>query len=205
MHARARCPSPARAGTRHRDPSDRTGISLRQPAAGFARPRRRRAIAGRINLLRRLRRGTGRAARDRRRDARIRQPADHRQRHRLPRGVLDALSGRACAVAVDSLAVRQRRGGRDGGCRGPAHQGEGRRARRRAGRRRRHCGHRFRLPVGDVRAQRRRALHLLRQRGLHELRRAALERDAAGGPHGDHVRRSARSRATRSAPARTCR
>ena len=40
----------------------------------------------------------------------------------------------------------------------------------RPGRRRRHRRHRLRLPVGDVRAQRRRALRLLRQRGLHEHR-----------------------------------
>ena len=56
-------------------------------------------------------------------------------------------------------------------------EGEGpakRRARDRAGRRRRHHRHRLRLPVGHVRAQRRRPLHLLRQRGLHEHRRAAL-------------------------------
>ncbi len=41
----------------------------------------------------------------------------------------------------------------------------------------------FGVPVGDVRAQRRRALHLLRQRGLHEHRRAALRRDAARRAH----------------------
>ena len=83
------------------------------------------------------------------------------------------------AAAVDPLAVRQRRRGRHRHRRGA--QGEGakerqgaeRRARHRAGRRRRHDRHRLRLPVGDVRAQRRRALHLLRQRGLHEHRRPA--------------------------------
>ena len=39
--------------------------------------------------------------------------------------------------------------------------------------------------VRHVRAQRRRAVHLLRQRGVHEHRRAALERDAAGGAYRD--------------------
>ena len=63
----------------------------------------------------------------------------------------------------------------------------------------------FALPVGDVRAQRRRALHLLRQRGLHEHRRAALRRDAAGGPHRDDEAGRRASRATSSARARTCR
>ena len=43
----------------------------------------------------------------------------------------------------------------------------------------------FALPLGDVRAERRRALRLLRQRGVHEHRRAALGRDAAGGAHRD--------------------
>ncbi len=80
-----------------------------------------------------------------------------------------------------------------------------RRARHRPGRRRRHHRHRLRLPVGHVRAQRRRALHLLRQRGLHEHRRAALERHAAGGAHRDHAGDRAATRATCSAPARTCR
>ena len=58
------------------------------------------------------------------------------------------------------------------------------------GRRRRHDRHRLRLPLGHVRAQRRRALHLLRQRGLHEHRRAAQLGDAA--------RRRARRRRWRS-------
>ena len=39
-------------------------------------------------------------------------------------------------------------------------------------------------------------LHLLRQRGLHEHRRTAVGRDAAGGAHGHHRRRSAPSRET---------
>ena len=59
----------------------------------------------------------------------------------------------------------------------------------RPGRRRRHGRHRLRLPVGHVRAQRRRALRLLRQRGLHEHRRAALRRDAARRPHDHHAGR----------------
>ena len=58
-----------------------------------------------------LRRGARRALRDRRGDARDRQPADRRQRHRLPRGVLDAVPGDVVADAVDPFAVRQRRGG----------------------------------------------------------------------------------------------
>ena len=39
---------------------------------------------------------------------------------------------------------------------------------------------------GHVRAERRRALRLLRQRGVHEHRRPALERDATRGAHGQH-------------------
>ena len=114
--------------------------------------------------------------------------------------------GDLVADSVDPLAVRQRRRGR-------------------LGRRRGACACKGRSDVrviaqggdggttdigfgclsGHVRAQRRRALHLLRQRGLHEHRRAALERDAAGGAHRDDAGRRARSRATSSAPARTCR
>ena len=75
----------------------------------------------------------------------------------------------------------------------------------RAGRRRRHHRHRLRLPVGHVRAQRRRALHLLRQRGLHEHRRAAQLGHAAGRAHRDHDGRRRRSPAPTSARARTCR
>ena len=56
---------------------------------------------------------------------------------------------------------------------------------RRTGWRRRHHRHRLRLPVGHVRAQRRRAVHLLRQRGLHEHRCAALVGHAAGRAHRD--------------------
>ena len=40
--------------------------------------------------------------------------ADRRQRHRLPRGLLDPLSGVLVAAALDPLAVRQRAGGRTG-------------------------------------------------------------------------------------------
>ena len=91
------------------------------------------------------------------------------------------------AAALDPFAVRQRAGGRHRHRRGAARRkGRERRPRGRAGRRRRHARHRLRLPVGDVRAQRRRALHLLRQRGLHEHRRAALGGDAAGRAHGQH-------------------
>ena len=83
---------------------------------------------------------------------------------------IHSLFGNAAAVA-SGVAAAQRA------------LGPHRRARHRAGRRRRHDRHRLRLPVRHVRAQRRRALHLLRQRGVHEHRRAALERDAAGGAY----------------------
>ncbi len=107
------------------------------------------------------------------------------------------------AAAVDPLAVRQRAGGRHRDRRGAAGQGPRRRACGRPGRRRRHRGHRLRLPVGDVRAKRRRAVRLLRQRGLHEHRRAALGRHPARGTHRDNPSRSATSPATPSARART--
>ena len=96
---------------------------------------------------------------------------------------IHSLFGNAPAVAT-GIAAALKAKGRD------------RRARHRPGRRRRHRRHRLRLPVGDVRAQRRRALHLLRQRGLHEHGRAALQRDAAGGAHLEHeaARRAARQR-----------
>ena len=152
-----------------------------------------------------LRRGARRALRARRGDARHGRQADRRQRDRLPRGLLDALPGVLVAAAVDPLAVRQRAGGGDRDRGGAEGEGPHRRPGGRPGRRRRHRRHRLRLPVGDVRAQRRRALHLLRQRGLHEHRRAALRRDAAGGAHRDHEAGRAGSPATSSARARTCR
>ena len=65
---------------------------------------------------------------------------------------LHSLFGNAPAVATGMAAALQGQGPR-------------RHARGRPGRRRRDGRHRLRLPVGDVRAQRRRALHLLRQRG----------------------------------------
>ncbi len=133
-----------------------------------------------------LRRGARRALCHRRGDAGHRQPVDRGERDRLPRGVLDAVPRIVVAAALDPFAVRQHRRRRHRHRRGPAGEGPRPRARHRAGRRRRHDRHRLRLPVGHVRAQRRRALHLLRQRGLHEHRRAALGRDAAGGPHRDH-------------------
>ena len=100
------------------------------------------------------------------------------------------------AARLDPLAVRQRTGGRHrrrGGAQGEGPRG---RARDRPGRRRRHARHRLRLPLGDVRAKRRRAVHLLRQRGLHEHRGPALRRDAAGGADREHeaARRPARQR-----------
>ena len=150
-----------------------------------------------------LRRGARRALRARRRDARHRQqliaanatgclevfstpyPESSWQ---LP--WIHSLFGNAPAVATGIAAALKVEGPRG-------------RARGRPGRRRRHGRHRLRLPVGDVRAQRRRALHLLRQRGLHEHRRAALRRHAARRAHGDHASRSATSPATSSARART--
>ena len=87
---------------------------------------------------------------------------------------MHSLFGNAAAVAT-GVAAAMRVLGRE------------RDAGRRAGRRRRHDRHRLRLPLRHVRAQRRRALHLLRQRRLHEHRRAALLRDAAGRPHRDHA------------------
>ena len=75
----------------------------------------------------------------------------------------------------------------------------------RPGRRRRHHRHRLPMPFGHVRAQRRRALHLLRQRRLYEHRRPALIRHAAGGAHSDHACASAQSRAMCSGPANSCR
>ena len=107
------------------------------------------------------------------------------------------------AGAVAALAVRERTGRRHG-CRGrPAGAGPRRRPGAGAGRRRRHRRHRLRLPVRHVRAQRRRALRLLRQRGLHEHRRAALRRDPAGRAHRHHRGGRRRTRATRSGRART--
>ena len=67
-----------------------------------------------------LRRGARCALCHRCRDARHRQPADRRQRHRLPRGVLDALPGDLLADPLDSFAVRQCRGGGDRDRRGAA-------------------------------------------------------------------------------------
>ena len=90
------------------------------------------------------------------------------------------------AAALAALAVRQRAGGRERHRRRPEGQGPDRRPGDRPGRRRRHGRHRVRVPLGDVRAQRRRALRLLRQRGVHEHRRAALGRHAAGGAHRQH-------------------
>ena len=93
-----------------------------------------------------------------------------------------------------STRFRQRPGGLHRDRRRAAREGPQRRARGRPGRRRGHRRHRFRLPLGHVRAQRRRALHLLRQRGLHEHRRAALRRDAAGGADRDDAGRRAGAR-----------
>ena len=108
-------------------------------------------------------------------------------------------------IAVAALAVRQRARGRHRRGRRPEGHGPRRHPGRRPGRRRRHGGHRHGLPVRHVRAERRRALHLLRQPGLHEHRRAAVRRHPARRAHRDHASRSAPSRATPSARARTSR
>ena len=133
-----------------------------------------------------LRGGARRALRPRRGDARDGRQADRRERDRLPRGLLHALSGVVVAASLAPLAVRERAGGRRRD-RGRAEgQGPHRHPRRRAGRRRRDARHRLRLPLRHVRAERRRALRLLRQRGVHEHRRAALERDATCRADGQH-------------------
>ena len=151
-----------------------------------------------------LRRGARRALRARRRDARDRRQADRRQRDRLPGGVLDPLPRVVVAAARGSTRCSATPPAVATGIAAAMKvKGRERRARRRPGRRRRHGRHRVRLPVGDVRAQRRRALHLLRQRGLHEHRRAALRRHAARGAHGHHEAGRRASRATSSARART--
>ncbi len=141
-----------------------------------------------------LRRGAGREGRARRRDARQRQQADRCQRNRLPRGLLHALPRDLLAAAVDPLPVRQRPGRGHRHRRGTAGEGPRGRARGGPGRRRGNGGYRLRLPVGDVRAQRRRALRLLRQRGVHEHRRAALRRHARHRAHHHHARRRRRAR-----------
>ena len=96
---------------------------------------------------------------------------------------IHSLFGNAPAVAAGVAAALKVKGREDVRVVGP-------------GRRRRHRRHRLRLPLGDVRARRRRALRLLRQRGLHEHRRAALRRHAARRPHRQHQagRRRARQR-----------
>ena len=153
----------------------------------------------------RLRRGARGPGGDGRRDAGDRRPPGHRQRHGVPRGLLDPLPRVRLAGAVAALLVRQRRGRGVGRRRGDAGHRSRRRPRPCPGRRRRHRRHRPRLPLGHVRAQRRRALRLLRQPGLHEHRRAALRGDAGRRQHRQHPAGRRRASATRSAPARTCR
>ena len=126
-----------------------------------------------------MRRGPRRPVRARLSHAGHEGQADRGQRHGLPRGLLHPLSGELLAAALDPFALRQRAGGQHRDRRRAEGQGPRGHPRGRTGRRRRHPRHRLRLPVGDVRAKRRRALHLLRQRGLHEHRRPALRRDAA--------------------------
>jgi hypothetical protein len=98
-------------------------LHRRQPPAG-ARPAQRAGQhpAQQLAQLRPprlpgLRRGARRALRHRRGDAGHQRPADRRQRHRLPGGVLHALPRNLVADALDPLAVRQHRG------RGHRHRG----------------------------------------------------------------------------------
>ena len=138
-----------------------------------------------------VRRGARCALCDRRSHGGDQPPARRSERHGLPRGVLDAVPRDLVADSLDPLAVRQcGRCGHGHRC-GAARAGQARRAGRRAGRRRRHHRHRLRLPVRHVRTQRRRALHLLRQRGVHEHGRAAFVGDAASraNQHDDAGRR----------------
>ena len=149
-----------------------------------------------------LRGGARRALRAGRRDARHERADDRGERDRLPGGVLHSLPGDLVADSMDPLAVRQRARRIDRHRRGAAGEGPRGRARRRSGWRRRHGGHRLRVPVGDVRAGRRRALHLLRQRGVHEHRRAALGRHAARRANRHDAGRRSRAGERRSARAR---
>ena len=175
------------AGNRLLDPAERTVQSSTGPREldHLGPPR--------LSWLRRGARGPGRAGR---RDAGDRRPPGHRQRDGLPRGLLHPVPRVGLAGAVAALAVRQRRGRGIGGRRRDAGHRPRRRPGSRPGRRRRHRRHRPGLPVRDVRAQRRRAVRLLRQPGLHEHRRAALRGDAARRQHRHHPagRRSGRQR-----------
>ena len=107
------------------------------------------------------------------------------------------------AAPLVALAVRERTGRRERDRSRPAGTRPERRPRRRAGRRRGHARHRLRVPVRDVRAERRRAVRLLRQRGVHEHGRPTLERDTAGGENREHEAGRRASRGTSSDRART--
>ena len=89
------------------------------------------------------------------------------------------------ADRVVALVVRQRPGCGVGRGRRASGQGPDGDEGDRAGRRRRDGRYRVRVSLGHVRAQRRRPVHLLRQRGLHEHRGAAVGGDPAGGADGD--------------------
>ena len=116
-----------------------------------------------------------------------RPPGSSSQRTRpAARGLLDPISGVVlAAAALAPLTVRERACDREWDGRG-AESVKGRSDVRVIGQGRRHARHRIRKPLRDVRAKRRRSLRLLRQRGVHEHRRPALERDAAGGLHGEY-------------------
>src|SRR5579875_3681720 len=164
------------------------------PRRGRRRPTGERDHA-RAPRLPGMRRGTRRALCARRRAARRRRRCRRGERDRMPRGVLHAVSRDGLAAALAALAVRQRARGRLGHRRGAARPGQRPHPGDRPGRRRRDRRHRDGVPVGHVRARRRRALHLLRQPGLHEHRRAALRSDPATGDHDHHPggRRASRS------------
>ena len=168
-------------GNRLLDPELRT-------RAGRAGPRQRADV--RPPRLPGLRRGARRPVGRWTRPCAPRRPAGRGQRDRLPGGVLDALPRDVLAGAVAALAVRQRARGRH-----------------------RRCGRRCRPRVATTCASSRRAVtaerstsasrclsgmfernddvlvRLLRQRGLHEHRGAALGRHAARRPDHDHAGR----------------
>ena len=112
------------------------------------------------------------------------EPLRRLRRHRLPRGVHDALPLHRLEGQLHPHQLRERRGDalrrRDRLPRAvQARQARGARQVHRLRRRRRHLRHR---PAGALRrhgARPRHALRVLRQRRLHEHRLPALERDAA--------------------------
>ena len=118
---------------------------------------------------------------------------DHRQRHRLPGGVLQQVSRVGLGRAVDPLPLREcprrgfrHRGRAEGAGQGRRDQGGG------PGRRRGHRRHRLRRALRHVGARPRHPLHLLRQRSLHEHRHPALGPHPLRRPHQHQPRRRAK-------------